>query len=793
MASFHLRIKHKVLFGFLGAVLVFGGATTVSHLSLNSMGATIDTVVKQRQPALLSLEEARAAILQAAGSLGNFVITQDRGFSDAFSASLDQAWNQLREYNRYNASSALPEFEAKIDTLRHSGKQVFTAASGFDTNYPGIAYANSDINPLTRSMLQNVNDMLRIEREASGFDAELRLERALAMADLRYAISSMMRGIRGYLAFRNPTEKQNIGLFADQAEARIATLSSSEDDLSFEQVDYLSQVRDAFPTLKTRLERMYAIHDADSWRSDAWLMRQEVLPLLLEITDRLNSMASSEIERIRLASEQLVVRAQQTNNLVLWITLVGTLVAGLIGWFVARIITRRLNSASCAMHQVAAGDGDLTRRIDIQHADEVGDLASNFNAFVSRVQELVRATAGATTSVIQSVAETNDRAGRIADRILQQQAESDQVAAAVTEMSASISEVSRSAQNANNASQTAAQAADAGQAEVELTTREIQNIAQRLESGMSLVATLDSDSQAIGGVLDVINGIAEQTNLLALNAAIEAARAGEQGRGFAVVADEVRTLASRTHDSTGEIEAMISRLRESALKVSELMLQGKTLSEANCAQAQKANASLSEIARAVSDISQLNNQIATAAEQQRVVAEDISRAVESVSARGKENAEEAAHTKQTTERLGDLASDLQSLIGRFKLAGGDDFDFEAAKSAHLAWRAQIRSFLDGKGSLDQSEAVSHHDCVLGKWYYSEESSRFRHLDSMQALERPHQQLHTLIREIIALKQAHKAQEAEQKYQALDSLSGEIVDHLEILQREALEGKTAHGA
>ncbi len=786
MTAKRFRIQHKILVGFLVVVSLLGVISGLSYNRFQQVLSTVDDVVKVRQPGAMAAEQVRSELYGAFSALGSYVVTGEEVLKQEFSARLGASRQGIAAYaEAVGDVNAMAPVGAGLDRLEKVGAGIFAASAGYESNYPGIAYANANVNPLTRALLQNANAMLRVEAEGQENPWESRTELILALADLRYAVSSVMRGIRGYLAFRNGSENENIKLYMDEIGKKLDYLSGREDELGFEQVDYLAQMRETLAKLTPHLATMLELHGADTWRTDARLVREGVLPELRLISDRLDKLAKAETTRIEASGAALLAGARTTSTLVLWVSLSGILLALAlaVGWLVARIITRPLQNASEAMHQVAVGDGDLTRRIEVHNQDEIGDLAASFNDFIVRIQELVRQTARATSAVIRSVADTNESAGRIADRVIVQQSESQQVATAVTEMSASIAEVARYAADAESAARSAAAEAQRGRGEVELTTTDIQALAQRLEQGAALVARLDADSEAIGSVLDVIKGIAEQTNLLALNAAIEAARAGESGRGFAVVADEVRTLATRTHQSTGEIESMISRLRVSAREVSSLMEMGRSMSDANCAQANKANRSLSAILKAVDSINTLNSQIATAAEEQRVVAEDISRAVESVSAAGQETALEAEQTKNTTEKLGDLAANLQALIGRFKLAGDDAFDFEAAKSAHLAWRARIRTFLDGKGSLQVSEATSHRDCVLGKWYYGPEGRRHAHLSHMQDIEHPHERLHALIREIIELKKANRNQEAEARYAQLATLSEDIVAHLDALERQ----------
>jgi len=430
--------------------------------------------------------------------------------------------------------------------------------------------------------------------------------------------------------------------------------------------------------------------------------------------------------------------------------------------------------------KVAEGSGDLTYRLPEQGRDEVSRMARGFNGFVAYIERVIDQTVRTTNAVIGGVATTNEATSRIADRIMRQQQETDQVAAAITEMSASVAEVSNSAANADGAARDALTESRHGMQIVQDTAGGIKSLAERLANASDLINRLDSDVQSIRSVIDVIRGIAEQTNLLALNAAIEAARAGESGRGFAVVADEVRTLANRTHASTVEIEDMIARLGSSADGAVSLMSSGSEMAESNAAQAEQAIEALTSIETAVQTISELNGQIAIAVKEQRVAAEDIHQAAERVREAGTENAAEATRAREESVRLGDLIARLQELIGRFKISNAG-FDFEKAKSAHLAWRARVRNYLDGKSSMQPQEVVSHRDCVLGKWYYAEGLANYGHLAEMRELEQPHSRLHALIGEIVERNRLKDPAGAEQLFTQLANLSDSVIAALDRLQ------------
>jgi methyl-accepting chemotaxis protein len=343
------------------------------------------------------------------------------------------------------------------------------------------------------------------------------------------------------------------------------------------------------------------------------------------------------------------------------------LLAGLgLALLVSRLIGRPLCEAVAAMNEIAEGDGDLTQRLDETGKNEIAKLAAAFNRFVDKVHNTV-SQVGASTAQLAAAAEQMSAITDETNRgVQQQQAQTEQVATAIREMSETVHDVARHATQAATAAGDADSEASGGRQVVGETIKAIDLLAGEVERASGVIEKLEKDSENIGTVLDVIKGIAEQTNLLALNAAIEAARAGEQGRGFAVVADEVRTLASRTQQSTQEIQGMIERLQVGAREAVRVMHDSRTRAQDGVGQAAKAGTSLEAITRAVATISDMNTQIATAAEEQSAVAEEINRNIANISHVVEETAQGASQTSTASSELARLASDLQHMVAQFK-------------------------------------------------------------------------------------------------------------------------------
>ncbi|MGG6222619.1 methyl-accepting chemotaxis protein [Aeromonas hydrophila] len=326
-----------------------------------------------------------------------------------------------------------------------------------------------------------------------------------------------------------------------------------------------------------------------------------------------------------------------------------------------------LGRVAGALHDIAHGEGDLTVHINTRSKDEVGQLAESFNQFVARLHGIVSRLRDVTVELAaQSRAQAAGAQSR-SQRVRQQQDEIVMVATAVTEMASATQEIAGNAEFAATTSGEAVKLAVAGQSQVGQSQRSITGLADEVADASQIINELDAHAQKISGILATISGIAEQTNLLALNAAIEAARAGEQGRGFAVVADEVRVLSRRTHDSTDEIQQMIETLQQTTRRAVSGMETSRQLAGTSVEDAESANLSLGQINEAIGAISDMATQIAAAAEEQTSVTSEISRNTENIRHVSQELAEQANQEAAQAAELKGLTERLEQEIGRFRL------------------------------------------------------------------------------------------------------------------------------
>lgn len=355
------------------------------------------------------------------------------------------------------------------------------------------------------------------------------------------------------------------------------------------------------------------------------------------------------------------------RNKTLGIGLVALVFGLSLAWLVGRSFLLPLREASTAMAEIASGDGDLTRRLPEDGQDEISELAGSFNQFAEKVRLLVAQVAEATTQLAAAAEETAAVSEQSSQGVIHQQEEVQQVATAMNQLAMTARQIAEHADQAAGAASNADQEAAQGRQVVMESMDAIDGLARTVQEAVEVIQQLDREAESIGDVTEVIRAVAEQTNLLALNAAIEAARAGEQGRGFAVVADEVRTLASRTQSSTQQIGEVVERLQTAAKQAAAVMAAGGANVEHTVGQAALAAEALQGITRAVATINDMNTHIASAAEEQSATTEAMNRNLTGIQGNVEQSAAASEQTSAASGELARLAAALQGIVGQFRV------------------------------------------------------------------------------------------------------------------------------
>ena len=672
-----ITVATRVIGGFVAISALLIVISVVSLYNLNSIGSATEEVNDVALPTVAGSNALKASFLNMGRLTFESYIEEDlNGLKDK-RASFNSAKDTFEsEYKKLaQAVNNEPELKSTLNTVRESYEAYITNVEAMYKNHQMYLDIRNTIQDRLGDAEDNADDASTYLLDFSDLDAVQRdsnLRRAAEIGgQLETSLLSLLTVSYEYIKTETLVRSQTLGNEVDLVVEKVVTQlsdmmqtaggrddSGTLDDINDLVNNAINAIKANDGVVQLHVDRLERRNDAEKAlnASDSNIAQAVVaLENLLNLADKKATHVESQVNGAITTG----------NTVVIVVVLISIAVAAIIGFATVRAITRPLYRVNELL--TVASSGDLTHRLDDSAQDEFGLLARNCNTLIGNLKELITAINVRAEQLAAASEQTSAVTAQTTHSIQDQKSQIGQVATATTEMHSTsqlvvqnaedtLSQIRHADAEAENVRQISLENKDT----IEILSRDVQEAAD-------VINKLHQDSASIGGILDVIRGVADQTNLLALNAAIEAARAGEQGRGFAVVADEVRTLASRTQESTQEINAMIEVLQAGAEKAVSVMNQGKEQTAACVAQTEKATQALDIISDAVHKAHDVSSQIEQSAREQNTVSQEISEKLETIVGIAEETTAGAQQTSESSHEVARLAEELQQSIRQFKV------------------------------------------------------------------------------------------------------------------------------
>lgn len=525
------------------------------------------------------------------------------------------------------------------------------------------------------------------------------------------------------------------------------------------------------------------VKNSASLNAAALYLEKELTPLAVEPYDALTDLIESTNQKsIKLEQYDRALYKKLLAAMIV-MPLTALALGVLFGWLISRSIAIPLINILQTIDAVA--NGNLAVKADARGGNEMGKLAVMVNRMIVQIRFLIASISQNSTIVNNAAESVYGNSIQISTATEEIAAQAETVASASGAVNYTANDIAANCQSAATQAGKAQMAAEEAACMANATTTQMKEIARQVAETSSTINSLGERSSQIGEIVSTIEDIADQTNLLALNAAIEAARAGEQGRGFAVVADEVRKLADRTTTATKQISEMVRLIQDGTRQAVEAMEKGVTKVEAGSQETAKSGMTLQNIMEQINQLTEQILKITKATEEQQTSTAEISRNIEQISEVTHDSAQQIQENARFAKEMTSMAENLEELVKQFSIGGSSaGIIIDTAREDHKAFVNRVKAATDGDIQLRQEDMPDHRTCRFGKWYYGSGNITCAHLPTYKEIEHIHEQIHTLAKEALRYKQEGNESKADEVMKKVTSLSEEIALKLNELQQEA---------
>ncbi len=664
-----LSLRHQIWAGFISILLLITVVSGIAYVRLIQLQEQATSIADYSQPAMLSALRLKEHIQSTTSTMGLYIINKTPEYADLLSKDIKQLDESLSSFMQLPAVNNDEEMlhnatalQSNIGEFIKHQERIDYLNKNFIENYPGLKIANMEINPRHQQAMQIFNTMIDSEGEETV--SSQRRVFLQQINDLRQSWMTVVTLFRTFLSNPNTQRIDQVNIFIEQFDKLIEKINQQSDLFTFEQEEGLTQLNNISGDYFKNINAVFKTFTDNRWREDVSLIKNEIDPLIKKIGQQIDYLIDYQKSQVNQGNEELIAKTKASITMISAVLIASLAVGYLAAKFTCSQINQVVRQVNLSLNNILKGDFSL--RMNAERAGDIGRLGRTINTFSQQMENIISEIQSSVNDLHKTSSHVTQVTQTTSESVLKQNRETEMVATAAEEMSLTSQEVASNTATAADSARHADTNTQSGSEKSNAALSGIKLLLNNLENSEKVIQTLQSDTGNISMVLDVIREISEQTNLLALNAAIEAARAGEQGRGFAVVADEVRTLASRTQESTDQIKELIDRLQAGAQNAVDAMKSSINEAVNNSGQVEEVANSLNTIKSEIYNINSVLTQVASASEEQSVTSNEIANNIASISEISSRTSQDMESLNEAERELSIVTQRLDNIISTFK-------------------------------------------------------------------------------------------------------------------------------